>query len=157
MCKPAMSLQALDEAVSEDKKLLFCPAQSLTEVFALLCRADARFAAQVRYDAWLVDFSHRCRHQKSECYILKDDKNIISTISILYLWNGQAVAGSIATDPAWQNKGYARRVLAELCRMTARRGQTVRLLAADDCLAKFYERCGWEKQTRWASRGLSPL
>lgn len=152
---PAMA--ALPELPPDAEHFSLRPAESLSAVYQLLCKADPWFAAQVQYDAWLVDFSHRCRHQQSECYILTDDTHVVSTISILFLWNGQALAGGVATDPAWQNKGYARRMLAEFCRITDARGMTVQLMAADDRLAGFYERCGWEKQTRWASRGLSPL
>lgn len=132
-------------------------AQTLAPVYHLLCAADEHFAGQSHYETWLADFSHRCRHQSAQCLILIENQEIVSTLSISFLWGKNALVGGVATHPQYRGRGYAGALLTHLHELARKRGLSLWLLAADETLAVFYRRFGWEGVSRWASRALAPV
>ena len=137
--------------------LTACATRTLTPVYQLLCAADGHFAHNTRFDAWLADFSHRCRHGLSECYVLTDGEQVFSTLNIAFFNGHTAIVGGVATHPDHRGQGLARALLSHLCGVAAKRGLELWLLAADDSLSQFYQTCGWENAGRWASRSLAPV
>lgn len=119
--------------------------ERLSDVYRLLCLCDGAFEAASRHDAWLSDFSHRCRHGHSECFILREDQQIIATFSILFRANGRALGGAFAVHPAWRGRGYGSRLLSHAAAATSARGERLFVIAADGRRGEYYRRRGWSQ------------
>lgn len=114
----------------------------LAPVYALLSECDRRFAAAARYDAWLADFSHRCRHGFSRCYILTVDNCMIATFSILFYGKRHSLGGAFAVSPQWRGNGYGALLLA----YAAAKEPGLLLIADGENLERYYARRGWKKR-----------
>lgn len=117
--------------------------ERLSAVYTLLCACDSAFAASSRPDAWLADFSHRCRHGYSDCFILKEENNIIATFSILFRGKSRAIGGAFAVHPRWRGQGLGSLLLSHGAAVSAARGERLFLIAADEARADYYRRRGW--------------
>lgn len=117
--------------------------QRLSPVYTPLCAVQPEFAA-LSYEAWLADFSHRCRHDFSQCFVIERDGVLLATFSILFRAAGQAIGGALAVHPAARGSGYGARLLAHSAAVCAMRGETLSLMAADDARAQYYLRRGWQ-------------
>lgn len=130
------------------------PADNLGEVYALLCVAEPEFAAHTGYAAWLTEVSHKQRHGLADIYILKVDRNIVSTISIYFKGASHAILAGLATDPACRGRGYARRMMAYATASALAQGLEPWLLVSGDGVSAFHRACGYVDAGFWAQGGL---
>jgi Predicted acetyltransferase involved in intracellular survival and related acetyltransferases len=106
------------------------------------------------YDTWSDDASEQpyleaCRASKKHAigkwYVLSDGEKLISSL-IVYEFGfgmppGYCGIGSIATDPQMRRKGYANKLIAEVCSILRGRCKGIYLHA--DINSLFYERLGF--------------
>lgn len=145
----ACTLQ-LDKAFSpQNAPLEMCAAKKLDSVYNLLCRARATFQEEVPYPVWLTEMSHKRRHGFGEVYCLYVDNRVVSTASIVFQDEKNAIIGLVATDPACRGNGYGTALARFTARQAARGGRDVWVLAAHDVLSRFYEKAGFRANGRW--------
>jgi len=125
-------------------------AQRLSEVCRLHVLATPGFAETVDQDAWIAEASHKQRHGLADYYILKVNKNAISTASILFRGKGQAVLAAIATHPDFRRKGYGSWLVDYTLRQACADGLAVWLFTREDSLMDFYAPLGFEIAGQWA-------
>lgn len=141
MTHPAPQLPPLPQG------LCIAHPQRLSEVYELLCESDQAFAASFPLDVWLTDFSHRCRHGHSDCFILIRKDEMIATCSILFRAFGRALAGALAVRPNQRGSGYGSLLLSHMAAIAASKKEQLTLLAANSSLANYYRRHGWIELT----------
>lgn len=115
----------------------------LAPVYKLLRDADPAFEANSKYEPWLADFSHRCRHGYSQCLVLCEENELIATFSILFQTKNQALGGAFAVRPDRRQQGYGSFLLREAASAAKKDGRQLYVLADAEHHA-YYLRRGWQ-------------
>ncbi len=100
------------------------PAPKLQDVYAIL---QEGFPNLKEYSLWLTDTSHRIRHGISQCFTYRD----MATLTQLYVRNGFALIGQVATRVAARGQGYAGNFLRWMACQLSEEGITGALYALD--------------------------
>ncbi len=107
------------------------------------------------YSAWLVDLSHRIRHDAADSVLLRKGKESVATASILARTEDAVYIGAVGTIPEEQGNGYASAAVTDL--MTRYPDRPAYLFCRPS-LVSFYERLGFESYTKYytTSHRLDP-
>lgn len=115
----------------------------LAPVYNLLCTADAGFETNAKYEPWLADFSHRCRHGHAQCFVLCEENELIGTFSILFQTENQALGGAFAVHPNRRRQGYGSLLLCGAAAAAKEQGRQLYVLA-DAKRSPYYLQRGWQ-------------
>lgn len=115
----------------------------LSPVYGLLCQCDPDFAACAQYEPWLSDFSYRCRHHFSKCFLLLARGQPAGVFCLLFRACGQALGGAFGVLPAFRKQGYGGLLLNYGAAFCTRQRERLFLIAKNQKVAKYYEKRGW--------------
>jgi len=115
----------------------------LFPVYELLCQCDPDFAASTQLEPWLVDFSYRCRHHFSKCFLLLDRGQITGVFCLLFRACGQALGGAFAVLPSFRKLGYGSLLLNYGAAFCTRQKEQLFLIAKNQQIAEYYQKRGW--------------
>jgi len=115
----------------------------LSPVYRLLCQCDPDFAASAPYEPWLADFSYRCRHHFSQCFLLLAQGQPTGVFCLLFRACGQALGGAFGVLPGFRKQGYGRLLLNYGAAFCARQKEQLFLIAKNQQIANYYQKRGW--------------
>lgn len=118
--------------------------EQLAPVYHLLADADASFKARSQYGPWLADFSHRCRHGYTQCFVLLEENELIGTFSILFQTEDKALGGALAVRPDRRKQGYGGLLLREAAAAAKKEGRKLYVFA-NAARRGYYLRHGWQE------------
>ncbi len=110
------------------------------EFFDAICRNNPGYIPS-GYEDWLVDISHRVRHNTAEIFgLYKDERDeCISTVAALVFVNRTVFMGAVSTDPRFRGQHLASTIIKYLCDRYS--DSTVYLMCKPEKKA-FYEKLG---------------
>lgn len=132
-------------------------ADSLADVWELLCASFEGFAEKIRYDAWYAEFSHKLRHDLAECYTLSVDGRLASASSILFKNTKCAVLAAVATHPDFRGQGLGKRTVTQATASAFAQGLNPVVLIREPGLTAFYAGCGYHPVGEWGQAEVQPL
>ena len=99
--------------------------------------------ACAQYEPWLSDFSYRCRHHFSKCFLLLARGQPAGVFCLLFRACGQALGGAFGVLPAFRKQGYGGLLLNYGAAFCTRQRERLFLIAKNQKVAKYYEKRGW--------------
>lgn len=102
--------------------------------------------ADVDFESWYVDISHRIRHGCAKAVTLNFDDEIISSAIFSSIYNNDAILTSVQTKPEFRKSGYASALVSAMCCDVA---GTVYLMRESNKNESFYKRLLFENTGGW--------
>lgn len=92
------------------------------------------------YDEWLVDISHRVRHETASTFMLETDGKPVSTVAVLSVTPNCVFISAVSTLPEERGKHYAHSLIKAVCEHYGDR--TIYLFCVEGKVP-FYEKVGF--------------
>lgn len=134
-----MRLEALKKPVSIAVGSFDCE-PDLKEVYRLLgsCREEL---AVPGYEDFMLDMSHKLRHNTAMCVSLREKDRLVSCAMTVSQSQTCAVIGAVATEKSQRGRGFGSACVYELCKRLSDR--EILLLRERDKNKGFYESLGF--------------
>lgn len=102
--------------------------------------------ADVDFESWYVDISHRIRHGCAKAVTLNINGQIISSAIFSAVYKNDALLTAVQTKPEFRKSGYASALVSAMCCDVT---GTVYLMREDNKNEGFYKRLFFENTGRW--------
>lgn len=116
--------------------------------YDLLCQNNPGYF-RPDYSAWLVDFSHRVRHQTANTVLLYRNGVACATAAALTVADNAVFLGAVSTNPNCRGRHYASACLRFLCGKYE--NKRIYLMCKPE-KQLFYEKMGFEKADVYAEK-----
>ncbi len=126
----------------------FLENENLAEFYALLQKNNPGYLG-LDYEAWLVDFSHRIRHQTARSVVLMANQSACATAAALVITEPAVFLGAISTNLDCRGKHYASSNIRHLCNAYA--DKTIYLMCKPE-KQRFYEKLGMIRVGTYATK-----
>lgn len=126
--------------------------EQLRPIYALLGECDADFGTggSVRYEDWLSGMRLRERDGICGIWALYAGGQLAATASVMAASGRCAEIGALATRRELRGRGYGSLLLCHLSQRIRQGGRQPILACAQDSLARYYRRLGFDSFDRWA-------
>lgn len=124
-------------------------ADSLSNVFDLLCESYPGFKDDTMKDAWIYDISLRVRWGLCYCCCIHKNNRLVSTGMIASAGDHSVVLGSIATLEDQRGHGYGKAVVNHLCNVALRRAKRPYVCCRSSEIVPYYENLHFKVVGDW--------
>lgn len=135
-----LKVSATEQILPQGTVFDFSP--PLKDLWTLLKSCEGEDFAVPEYEDFLIDTSHKLRHDTAHCIAAKSGKQFISAAMTVAESDYCAVIGAVATDKNFRKCGSGSACVAELCGRL--RNKTVFIMRDENKNEKFYASLGFE-------------
>lgn len=145
-----MKLEKGEDCIAKEsaESVSFSENENLAEFYTLLQKNNPGYLGR-DYEAWLVDFSHRIRHQTARSVLLMANQSACATAAALVVTQPAVFLGAISTNADCRGKHYASSNIRRLCNAYADR--TIYLMCKPEKQC-FYEKLGMIRVGTYAEK-----
>ena len=145
-----MKLEKGEDCIAKEsaESVSFLENENLAEFYTLLQKNNPGYLGQ-DYEAWLVDFSHRIRHQTARSVLLTANQSACATAAALVITEPAVFFGAISTNADCRGKHYASSNIRHLCNVYA--DKTIYLMCKPEKQC-FYEKLGMIRVGSYAEK-----
>lgn len=122
---------------------------TLDELYDINAECFPGFAAGTRRDMWCAYTSHLLRHGHGFAAGVRDGGRLVSTAGVYATGLRYGVIACVATRKGFRGKGHAALLVRYLCDRLIGMGLTPALLCAEDGIAPYYGRMGFQHRGCW--------
>lgn len=145
-----MKLEKGEDCIAKEsaEAVSFLENENLAEFYTLLQKNNPGYLGQ-DYEAWLVDFSHRIRHQTARSVLLMANQSACATAAALVVTEPAVFLGAISTNADCRGKHFASSNIRHLCNAYA--DKTIYLMCKPEKQC-FYEKLGMIRVGTYAEK-----
>ncbi len=130
---------------STDIRFDFTP--SLPEVYRLLKQCEGDGFAVPEYEDFLLDTSHRLRHETALCCAVVKDNKPLSFAMTAALSSDTAVIGAVCTHPDYRRTGLGAECVSRLIQQL--QGREILIMREKNQNEEFYQTLGFENEGKF--------
>lgn len=103
------------------------------------------------YLPWLSDVTYRVNHGTALPAVIKEGGRVVSCAMALFITDGAALLGAVATKSEYRGRGYAGRLVKYLGNKMTAQNKKTNLLCKSGSIVDFYKSIGFEIEDEWSA------
>lgn len=117
------------------------------EVYKLLTECQSERFIVPKYEDFLLDMSHKIRHDTALCVVVRNNRELVSTAMTVAQSKNTAIIGAVATVPQFRKCGFGGIAVMSLAEMLKNR--KIFIMRSKDENENFYKSLGFENKGKF--------